>query len=643
MFFDEIHESSSSFKPELIGNLSRWKDLVHKALVLSATFTEPSYLVTSFVSALTNNAIEVYNYERKKISNPARLHLRYTKARFSNKDLTPIHSMIGVILNARVKSKKVHIYTGSKSLTDELTNAQSGDMLSKYICDLSPNVLTSDTNTEFDSTQMNIGTRFGTGVNIDSDAVFIILVPNVIPDEIGTYGTFSNGYSSIIQTLARVRGGGEIFVYSALPYSLIEGDYLKTINGNPSFLNRHEVADHHLEDEFELIKNHYEEEYSNMDSFQDDGSFKEFMEVQKPNFNKYVLLNGHSKLVQSFESYGKGITPYLLKSAIQNQFCNCDLKSIQLIDRSEQEKEVRDSTGLAELIHETTLAFLEFYDDAEAFSKLLDDMEKSIPKWNLSNVMNEDSVADVEWVPTQPLTAKEEEFVKDPITKELVKASHTIAWEVDALKQKNKIVYKGAEVSDRYKRQHPFINVTLIELLHNKRFGAVKNYSKEVYIRGSMYQAFAKAGKSVIRRELSKVDKERIKLVRSAYKDLEKVRKRFLKEVAKKESEPIGPNLIDKGTERMLCNVLTILKKGDHFISNNIFSFLRALTFKYNRNGDVVYTGACVDSIKRKEIICRELKKLFVKPRVTTRAGKKVQVFDKEIPLEKDTLRLFEY
>lgn len=648
LFFDEVHESSSSFKPQLAINLYKWKGLVQKAFVLSATFTEPSYTVLSLIGAITSNRITVFNYERKRVEKPADLHLRITFNRYSSRNLTPLHDMIDVIREAITKEKGVHIHTASKSLAEALTDPLSNDPLAKYIVELEPNILTSLSEGVFDEKRFNIGTRFGTGVNLGSDNVYIVVLPSVTSESQGSYGTFSNGYTAVIQTLARVRESGEVYVYMSKPSRVIEGDYTGAFE---DFLDGIEtVKDHQLDEEYELIESAYNEEYSSINTVEDDGLYKELMSEKKLSFIEYMLTQGHYQMVQRYESYGKGIAPYLVKAAYTGQFCNCELKSVQRIDPGEKVVRVSDSTDLEGLISNTLLEFLEFYEDAEAFKLLQLEMIKSVPNQGIAvpDVV-EEGLGDPE--KTEPVHEIPDEVSMENMS--LItdkKAAIELKKQLEDMKLSNKVMYEGVVIQDNVKASHSFINKGLIEILYRNRFGQSNRYTKEVYIRSSIYQASNRAKPALIKRELSQEDKLRVKLLNRTYQDMEKVRQRFLKAIKKDVEKPLGVHLIDVATERMVCRVLDVLRREDHFIKNGIFSFLRTLTFKYDLNGDLVFTGNCKDEGVRRGIIYRELKKLFVKTKRTTAAVSErakgrteVEIYKNEVPLESQGLRLFEY
>ena len=532
-FFDEIHESSESFKPQLAyNNLPKWKGYVHKAFVLSATFTEPSYLVLSLISGITDSKLSIYNYQRKKIEKPANLHIRVTSKRYGSRNLAPLHNMVDVIREAITSEKGLHIHTASKSLAEALTDQNSSDPLASYIKELNPNILTSATKGEFDEKRFNLGTKFGTGINIDENSTYIVILPVVGPEEASTYGTFSNGYTSVIQTLARVRYGGDIYVYMYKPHKLIEGEYIGAVEG---FLDNIDTTDDHsFDDEYDLILNAYNEEYSNIDTVEDDGLYKMFMSDRKKTFAEYMLTQGHSEMVSRYEAFGKGLSPYLLKAAYTEQFCNCSLASIELIDAGELVSRVTETSDLENLINKTLLEFLEYYEDTEALRLLHLEMIKSLPNQGIAVPSKVEKEEDVLTTVAEPVFEVPEEVKKencamwsDP------KVAIELQQQLEAAKQVNKIVYDGVEIQEAFKGVHSFVNRGLIDILYRRRYGKSIKYTKELYIRSSMYQASSKAKPALIRRKLSKVEKQKIKLLTLRYKDLETVRQRFLNQIKK--------------------------------------------------------------------------------------------------------------
>ena len=66
LFFDEIHASIHNFKNEYINNITIWKNVVHKCVVSTATYTEPVNIVVKYLAYLTDDNINVIQCDRIK-------------------------------------------------------------------------------------------------------------------------------------------------------------------------------------------------------------------------------------------------------------------------------------------------------------------------------------------------------------------------------------------------------------------------------------------------------------------------------------------------------------------------------------------------------------------------------------------------
>src|SRR5690606_28552752 len=57
--YDEVHDTIPNFKEEYIFNLWKWKNVIHKNFVISATFTEASFVVIEYLAELTDKQINI--------------------------------------------------------------------------------------------------------------------------------------------------------------------------------------------------------------------------------------------------------------------------------------------------------------------------------------------------------------------------------------------------------------------------------------------------------------------------------------------------------------------------------------------------------------------------------------------------------
>jgi hypothetical protein len=334
MFFDEVHESVHNFYDELVPNLFKWKNLIHKAYVSSATYTPAAIPVLKYIGALTAGRITVYETPRLQIANPTSLHLHFTERAYSGNNLAPLHYLSNII--SQNKGKKINILTAHKNVANALVNIKGNptDEIVMAVSSLKPNLLTGDEEGDFAQDGNNIGTTFKTGVDIeDSDSVFVIIMP-CISDKIDAYAIFSDGLPSIVQSLARVRHTGQVHVFMPLPTVIIDrpkdSAVLRNLrlNGLPD-----ESSD--MQNWFypSLIKNYIEKKRRVQNEIQairqtQAGGLR--LHYSYKSLSAMLIERSQRLLLKHHFSYGKQISPYVLWAAMYNQFCTTTLQQITL-------------------------------------------------------------------------------------------------------------------------------------------------------------------------------------------------------------------------------------------------------------------------------------------------------------------------
>jgi hypothetical protein len=353
LVLDELHESIHNFKPELIPNFYKWKGRIHKVIISSATYTPASLPIISMAASLTDNKISVFQLPRTKNTEQANINLHLFSNAYSAR--TPgIKSLVKELTQKyNEQQRPVHIVAGSKSLAMELANHCYTNKVKDSKEDLSPNtsleyvnLSTSDTEVPFQTGQNNIGTTFKTGINIDSpDEVLVIILPALNTEfQYKHYGVFSDGISSIIQSIGRLRNGGDLHICMQIPDQII-GD----ISLYPSLPNVAAESVEHLSinTSFDYLKTLYKKIVEYLES-----AIKEMEPKKKkklnlldkigmqykynfgfwyPNFYEFLLKSGSSKLTHHKNpSYGRNLSPYVYWALIQDQFPNGRLESILL-------------------------------------------------------------------------------------------------------------------------------------------------------------------------------------------------------------------------------------------------------------------------------------------------------------------------
>lgn len=340
MIFDEIHEGVHNFKPEYFYKFLRFKEYTHKVIVASATFTEPSIIVLNHLALLTDLKVYIFDSPRIKLGKQAKLYLIFIEENYSSKNLEPLYLLKKILKNAKKLSKSVNILSYSKNLVDSIEkSAKKGKFLKELeLFDQEINKITSETETPFDENKINIGTTFKSGIDIiNPESVYFIIMPpkNVITGltREGDLGIFTKGASEVIQAIARVRNGGDIFIFTPYPPSLIKGDgYIKELKQNLfHFAKIDREADFFKPDEMkDLIKEHYNEQRKEIEvNIQEIKALNNnFDYLPYPSLNEWCFQNGHKFLISKYEIFGHKVIPFLVWAAMNDQFQNCKLETI---------------------------------------------------------------------------------------------------------------------------------------------------------------------------------------------------------------------------------------------------------------------------------------------------------------------------
>jgi len=235
--YDEIHDSFHNFKERYIFNLWKWKSVIHKNFIISATYNEASILVIEYLAELTNKKIRIIESKRTLFpEKQSSLHLHYSSSYWFKHDTPEIKNTIIDIVS---RGKKLDILCYSKSLALSLiskdteigkklkeTYGEVKNCTSELISRQRPD--DEEPTNQYDNELCNVGTNFKTGVSIkkENHSFVIIMPPRATRLWFSNrYGIFSSGINSIIQAIARQRTKGEIhiilphpneFVYSSL-------------------------------------------------------------------------------------------------------------------------------------------------------------------------------------------------------------------------------------------------------------------------------------------------------------------------------------------------------------------------------------------------------------------------------------------
>ncbi len=559
LFFDEIHAGITNFKNRYIENLYLWKKLVHKAFVFSATYTEASNIVLEYIADLTEKKLAIYNSERRKFKQQANLHINLTKRQYTSKDISPLNYLIKIVDDAIKRKDKVNILVSTQSLVTALTDPNSEEPLAKYLCSLNPNILIGrkdrvKNQEKFDIERVNIGTTFSTGISIpDPNNTFIIITPVFIgPDSQKMASIFIEGAPAIIQAFARVRNGGNIHVFMNMPTHLIKGQYMQNVPDFLKTLKKAKYVDSNKQSE--IVKEFHKAYNKHIAILAEKGNI-DMKNLFFRNEKEYILNQSQYELASNYEIFGKKINPYIIWAAFNNQFTNCTLASINLIDEPKQKVEIQEDTitsDLQQLLSKDFKNTIKGLSDIKAFDLLI---------------------------------------------KEIKNANHS---ENELIPVKNEILYKGKIINPDQIRFYPKFVRTLINILYQYKYNIDIDYNKKCYILGNIILA----KKTKIKKDSSKVNN-----LKAAYFILGCIQEELKAKI--KLNQPILFNNMSDQLEKNFCIALHELRRSDFYIKYKIFSFMQNYLFSINGDGSINFW--LKDKDKRQKILLNELLRLFFK------------------------------
>ncbi|GLB52788.1 hypothetical protein NBRC110019_18280 [Neptunitalea chrysea] len=357
--YDEIHDSYHNFKQQYIFNLWKWKNVIHKNFILSATYNEASKVVIEYLAELTDFKIKIIESERKRfLEKQSSLYLHYSSSYSFSTNTPEIKDLIKSLVG---EGKKIDILCYSKALSKSIINPKEEIgklLLATYgeVKDCTSDLITNQRvgneapKNQYDNTMCNVGTNFKTGVSIKKENhAFVIVMP---PRSArlwfkNTYGIFSGGINSVIQALARQRNKGEIHIVLPKPdkfeYNSLE--YTNMTNSQKEkFINYYDQITYHEETEkpvtyIKLNRQDYfmREFYENKlkrnvireINLVESSSRSELPILSYPTYDQFKLEVGEDYLANEYPIFGEDISAYITYAALANQFINCTLKEIK--------------------------------------------------------------------------------------------------------------------------------------------------------------------------------------------------------------------------------------------------------------------------------------------------------------------------
>ena len=353
--FDEVHDTIQNFKEEYIFNLWKWKNVLHKNFIISATFTEASFVVIEYLAELTDKKISILEFPRLRVEeNQSQLFLHYSSAHWFTNETPEIRE---IILNALKREKNIDVLSYSKSLARSIISDKSlGGKLKEKFGEI--NDCTSETvsnqrpknepaKNKFDNTKCNIGTNFKSGVSIRKENhAFIIILPSrhTQGNFKNNYGIFSSGITSIIQAIARQRTKGEIhiilprpneFNYDSLK-SVMTDEQINIFTKNYNLVKHYEVLKDDkktsyipLKEQNLILKQFYEKELRENVKLGIELVEKvertHLARLEFPPYKNFKLNESENYFASSYGFFGADLSGYVTYCAFTNQFVNCNL------------------------------------------------------------------------------------------------------------------------------------------------------------------------------------------------------------------------------------------------------------------------------------------------------------------------------
>lgn len=408
--YDEIHDAIHNFKEKYIFNLWKWRNVILKNYIISATYNEASKVVIEYLAELTDNNIQIIESERRRFpEKQSELFLHYNNEQFYSYDDRIITNIVKELIDI---DKDIDILSYSKILAENIIkNKDTGigrELYKKYdeINNCTSELITSQKKdriipqNRFKSNMCNVGTNFKTGVSIKKENhAFILILPPVgakMPFT-NNYGIFSSGINSIIQALARQRNKGEIHIVLPSPKDFdFDFDSLQFIEveQKSNFIRFYNSVKDIKEVEYKssyiplskqdtLLNEYYEKEVKgNINNEIDfirqlDRSNK--VRLDFPEFKLFKLNDGEDVLAGKYDFYGSDLSSYITYCAITNQFINCRLvtenkKNTYTFKEGEIQKGLKEIWDSYYSKDDKRIHIYYFYNDAQFYNILRNDL-----------------------------------------------------------------------------------------------------------------------------------------------------------------------------------------------------------------------------------------------------------------------------
>lgn len=356
--YDEIHDAIQNFKQEFVFSLWKWRSVIHKNFIISATFNEASKVVIEYLSELTDKKIKIIESERIRFpERQSKLFLHYSDAYHFNSDSNELKALVQQLIS---RERNIDILCYSRKLAKSIINDTTGtgvilrdtyreinDCTSELISNQRD--LNEPPTNRFNSEKCNVGTNFKTGVSIHKrkHALVIILPPRSsrLPFK-NKSGIFSGGINSIIQAIARQRTKGEIHIILPKPdpFDFSSLDRAGFNVQQKSFFESHYRNIQHYDVNLSKV-NYIPLEYQDfltLTYYKQQLHYNVYEEIEHVkdlnreglanlmfyDYKTFKLQRGEDFLSDMYKFYGKDLSSYITYCAFSNQFVNCKLEGV---------------------------------------------------------------------------------------------------------------------------------------------------------------------------------------------------------------------------------------------------------------------------------------------------------------------------
>lgn len=406
--YDEIHDAIHNFKEKYIFNLWKWRNVILKNYIISATYNEASKVVIEYLAELTDDKIQIIESERIRFpEKQSELFLHYNNEQFYTYDDKTITELVKELIYL---GKNIDILSYSKTLADNIIkNKDSGigkELYSKYdkINNCTSELVLNQRNdraipqNRYNSSLCNVGTNFKTGVSIkkENHAYVIILPPRGAKMLFkNNYGIFSGGINSIIQALARQRVKGEIHLILPKPKDFdFESLHFEEVEKTEEFKEfytsvmdiqevEYKVKYLTLSSQNELLSTFYEKEIK--ENIKQEIDFVKTLDrsskarLDFPEYRLFKLDEGEAVLAKKYDFFGNDLSSYITYCAITNQFINCKLVSGNrmptiIFKYGEIQKGLKEYCNNYYFKDDRRMHIYYFYNDAQFYNIFRDDL-----------------------------------------------------------------------------------------------------------------------------------------------------------------------------------------------------------------------------------------------------------------------------